>query len=193
MLDSDIKINRELRLIKPNIDFKNEYLNMISEWKEYGEELIPWSLNLDTVDFNLFVKNLNQYSEGIGLPDGFVPCTTFWLVNNEKNNILGAIEIRHWLNDYLKFRGGHIGYGIRPSERKKGYASNMLSMSLQYCKAIGLSKVLITCLKNNIGSAKTIIKNGGILDSEDIDNGEVFQRYWIMGTETSVPIIHIGE
>ena len=168
-----------IKLINPNVSMKSEYLNMISEWKEYNEELIPWSLNLDTVDFNLLVKNLNEYSEGIGLPDGFVPCTTFWLVNNKNNIIIGAIEIRHQLNDYLAFRGGHIGYGIRPSERNKGYASKMLSMSLQHCKAIGLSKVLITCLKNNIGSAKTIIKNGGILDSEDIDNGEIFQKYWI--------------
>lgn len=168
----------KVKLIKPNIGFKVEYLNMIAEWKEYGGELIPGSLNLDTVDFDLLVKKLNEYSEGIGLPDGFVPYTIFWLINN-KNNILGAIEIRHKLNDYLAFRGGHIGYGIRPSERNKGYASSMLSMTLQYCKSIGLTKVLITCLKNNIGSAKTIIKNGGILDSEDIDNGEIFQRYWI--------------
>lgn len=167
-----------IKLIKTDVSLKNEYLNMISEWRDYGGDLIPWSLNLDTVDFDLLVKNLNKYSDGIGLPYGFVPFTTFWLVNNEKN-ILGAIEIRHELNDYLAFRGGHIGYGIRPSERNKGYASSMLSMALQHCKTMGLSKVLITCLKNNIGSAKTIMKNGGILDSEDIDNGEVFQRYWI--------------
>lgn len=165
-------------LKKPNADLKNEYLNMISEWKKYGGELIPWSLNLDTDDFDLLVKNLNEYSEGVGLPEGFVPCTTFWLINNA-NKILGAIEIRHQLNEYLSFRGGHIGYGIRPSERNKGYACGMLSMALQHCKTIGLSKVLITCLKSNIGSVKTIIKNGGILDSEDIDNSEVFQRYWI--------------
>lgn len=171
-------MERNIKLIKPNACLKDEYIDMITEWKEDGGELIPWSLNLDLNDFGLLVKNLNEYSEGIGLPDGFVPCTIFWAVNNE-NNILGAIEIRHQLSEYLAFRGGHIGYGIRPSERNKGYACKMLSMSLQYCKAIGLSKVLITCSKNNIGSAKTIIKNCGILDSEDIDNGEVFQRYWI--------------
>lgn len=169
---------KNINLIKPSVSLKNEYLDMLLEWKECGEELIPWSLNLDTSHFDSLVKNLNEYSDGIGLPDGFVPCTTFWLVNNE-NRLLGAIEIRHQLNDYLEFRGGHIGYGIRPSERNKGYASNMLSIALEHCKCIGLSKVLITCLKNNIGSAKTIINNGGILDSEDIDNGEIFQRYWI--------------
>lgn len=178
MYEEYITKNHNIKLIRPNADLKSEYLNMISEWKEYGGELIPWSLNLDTVDFDLLVKNLNDYSDGIGLPDRFVPCTTFWLVNNEYS-VLGAIEIRHQLNDYLAFRGGHIGYGIRPSERNKGYAGIMLSIALQHCKTIGLEKVLITCLKNNIGSAKTIINNGGILYSEDIDNGEVFQRYWI--------------
>lgn len=112
------------------------------------------------------------------MPDGFVECSTYWLVN-KSNRILGAIDIRHRLNEFLLFRGGHIGYGIRPSERKKGYSCVMLSLALKQCEIIGIPKVLITCLKNNIGSAKTIIKNRGILESEDIDNGEIFQRYWI--------------
>ena len=167
-----------LRLIKPNNALRNEYLDMILEWKENAEELIPWSLGLDITDFDLMVENLNGYSKGIGLPDGYVECSTFWLVNTS-NTILGAIDVRHRLNDYLLFRGGHIGYGIRSSERRKGYAYEMLSLALKQCKIIGLSKVLITCSKSNIGSSKTIIKNGGILESEDIDNGEIFQRYWI--------------
>lgn len=167
-----------LRLVKPNVSLKNEYLEMVLEWKETGEELIPWSLNFDTTDFHFMIESLNGYSKGIGLPDGFVECSTYWLVN-KNNKILGAIDIRHRLNEFLLFRGGHIGYGIRPSERKKGYACIMLSLALKQCEVIGISKVLITCLKNNIGSAKTIIKNRGILESEDIDNGEFFQRYWI--------------
>jgi predicted acetyltransferase len=168
----------DLSLIKPTVDLKNEYLSMILEWKKHDEELIPWSLSIDSSDFSLMVDNLNGYSNGVGLPDGYVECSTFWLVNNE-DVILGAIDIRHRLNDFLTFRGGHIGYGIRPSERKKGYASMMLSLALKECEKIGLTKVLITCSKSNIGSAKTIINNGGVLDSEDTDNGEVFQRYWI--------------
>ena len=171
-------LKENIKLIKPNLSLKNEYLNMILEWKEYGGDIVPWSLNFDTNDYDTLVDELNGYSLGLGLPDGFVPCSTYWLINNE-NKLLGAIEIRHQLNDNLKFRGGHIGYGIRPSERRKGYASNMLSLALKQCKSMGLSKVLITCSKDNFGSAKTIINNGGVLDSEDIDNSEVFQRYWI--------------
>lgn len=166
-----------LRLVKPNDSLKNEYLKMIAEWKENEEELTPWSLNLDTTDFPLMIEKMNGYSKGIGLQHGFVECSIYWLVN-KRNRVLGAVDIRHRLNEKLSFRGGHVGYGIRPSERRKGYAARMLSLALDVCETIGIPKVLITCSKNNIGSAKTIMKNGGILDSEGIDNGELFQRYW---------------
>ena len=168
----------DLRLIDPTEDLKKEYLDMILEWKESGEEFIPWSLTLDTTDFSLMIKTLNGYRKGIDLPDRFLECSTYWLIN-KNNKILGIIDIRHKLNDFLLFRGGHIGYGIRPKERRKGYSTLMLSLSLKQCKTIGISKVLITCLRNNIGSVKTITNNQGILESEDTDNGEVFQRYWI--------------
>lgn len=167
-----------LRLINPTDSLENEYLDMILEWRQSDEELIPWSLNLETTNFYKMTDNLNGYNNGIGLPDGFVEFSTYWLVN-KNNRILGAIEIRHKLNDLLLFRGGHIGYGIRPTERMKGYAGLMLSLGLKKCQVMGMSKILITCLKNNIGSVKTIIKNQGILESEDIDNGKIFQRYWI--------------
>lgn len=173
------QIFNNIELINPHPGLKSQYLNMIWEWKESGEELIPWSLNLDSRDFNLFLKSLNDYSQGRGLPEGFVPCTVLWLVSRDEDRVLGAIDIRHELNAYLSFRGGHIGYGIRPGERNKGYAGRMLSLALDYCKRMGLKRVLVTCLKSNIGSAKTIIKNGGILDSEDRDMGQLFQRYWI--------------
>lgn len=115
-----------LRLINPTNCLEKEYLDMISEWRKTGEDLIPWSLNLDTTNFSLMIKTLNGYREGIDLPDGFLRFSTYWLINNN-NKILGVIEIRHKLNDLLLFRGGHIGYGIRPKERKKGYSCLMLS------------------------------------------------------------------
>ncbi|NMM62524.1 GNAT family N-acetyltransferase [Clostridium sp. P21] len=151
---------------------------MIEEWKNSGEKLIPWSLNLDTTDIHSMVEKLHGYSKGIGLSDNFVESSTYWLID-KGNKVLGAIDIRHRLNENLSYRGGHIGYGIRPSERRKGYASKMLFLALYICKNVNISRVLITCSKDNVGSAKTIIKNGGVLDSEEMDSGEVFQRYWI--------------
>ncbi len=102
----------DLRLIDPTEDLKKEYLDMILEWKESGEELIPWSLTLDTTDFSLMIKALNGYREGFDLPEGFLECSTYWLINKD-NKILGAIDIRHKLNNFLLFRGGKIVYGIR--------------------------------------------------------------------------------
>jgi predicted acetyltransferase len=167
-----------LFLLKPNINFKNEYLDMIDEWKLHKEEMIPWSLNFDTSNFQSMIEKLEGYSKGIGMQEGYVECSTYWLIK-ENNKVLGAIDIRHRLNDNLLFRGGHIGYGIRPSERKKGYATIMLREALKECKSMKIPRVLITCSKDNLGSARTIINNGGILDSEAVDNGELFQRYWI--------------
>lgn len=171
-------MKEDIRLIKPTERLENEYLDMILEWKQSGEELIPWSLNLETTDFKRLVEDLNDFSEGTGLADHFVEFSTYWLVD-DSDRILGVIEIRHRLNAALLFRGGHIGYGIRPTERRKGYAGKMLALGLKQARMIGIPRVLITCWKDNIGSIKTIIKNRGVLDFEDTDNGVAFHRYWI--------------
>lgn len=75
--------------------------------------------------------------------------------------------------------GGHIGDGVRPSERRKGIATKMIFLALEECKKIGLNRVLMVCGKENIGSAKSIIRNGGVLENEVEVNGVVEQRYWI--------------
>ena len=93
--------------------------------------------------------------------------------------MVGAVNIRHDLNDYLLKYGGHIGDGIRPSERRKGYATEMIRLALEECRKLGLTRVLVTCDKNNIGSAKSIIRNGGILENEVLEKGVIKQRYWI--------------
>ncbi len=99
---------------------------------------------------------------------------------NENKKLLGAISIRHYLNEQLLRLSGHIGYGIRPTERRKGYATAMLKLALEKCKDMGIKQVLITCDKNNIASAKTIISNNGILENELIEeDGNIIQRYWI--------------
>lgn len=101
-------------------------------------------------------------------------------MDEERNILLGAVNIRHYLNDYLLKYAGHIGDGIRPSERRKGFATEMIRLALIECKKIGIDKVLMVCDKSNIASSKTIIKNGGILENEFVDeNGVIQQRYWI--------------
>ena len=93
---------------------------------------------------------------------------------------MGAVNIRHYLTDFLLREGGHIGDGIRPSERRKGYATAMIKLALEECKKLGIKRVLLVCDKDNIGSAKSIMNNGGVLENEFIDaEDKAVQRYWI--------------
>lgn len=170
-----------VKLIKLTKDYYKELASMIDEWK-YDQEInhtdtSPYAIfKNDYHDFDNYLNNL-ELKEA---KDGLVPDSVFFLLDEDRNKLIGAVNIRHYLNDYLLKFGGHIGDGIRPSERKKGYATKMIELALIECKKLGMDKVLVTCNKSNIASAKTIIKNGGILENEikDID-GEIIQRYWI--------------
>ena len=93
--------------------------------------------------------------------------------------MVGAVNIRHYLNESLLLNGGHIGNGVVPSERRKGKATKMIYLALEECRALGLKNVLMVCDKENIGSAKSIQNNGGILENEVEVEGVVEQRYWI--------------
>ncbi|WP_105176751.1 MULTISPECIES: GNAT family N-acetyltransferase [Clostridium] len=168
-----------MKLITLTSSYKTEWESLISEFEENGEKLIPLAMKGHANTFEEFLIEAYKNSKGIDLPDGIVPSDIYFLVDDNSKYLIGAIDIRHYLNEYLLKYGGNIGYGIRPSERKKGYATEMLYLALEECKTKGLSKVLITCFKSNIASANTIIKNGGILENEIAEGGNVKQRYWI--------------
>ncbi len=123
---------------------------------------------------------LDRYSKGIELPEGFVPASTFWLVD-DSDQIVAVSHLRHELTDFLLTFGGHIGFGVRPSARRKGYATKILGQTLLEAKKLAIRKVLVTCDKANTGSVKAITKNGGVLDAEEYmeEHACVVQRYWI--------------
>ncbi|WP_156291940.1 GNAT family N-acetyltransferase [Oceanobacillus salinisoli] len=161
------------------MDLQKEYLSFYQEWVKSGEEMIPWVIQRDPSDFNKMVAFLEDNEKGINLPDGWVPDSTYWLVNEEKR-VLGVVNIRHQLTGPLLRSGGHIGYGIRPSERRKGYATKLLTLSLEKARNLGIGHVLVVCDKTNTGSLKVIMKNGGVEDSDFVeDDGNIVKRFWI--------------
>lgn len=172
----------KLKLVFPNNDYKFQYLDFIEECKEdlelNGFECCFPISTKETIDNDIIT--LRNRRKGINLLEGWVPDSVLWMFDEFNNEIVGSVSIRHRLTENLKFRGGHIAYYIKPSERNKGYASKMLFLALKYCKeTLGINKVLITCSKDNVYSAKTILNNGGMLYCEDMDNNEKIQRYYI--------------
>ncbi|MHC0039124.1 GNAT family N-acetyltransferase [Pseudoneobacillus sp. C159] len=172
-------VEAELRLSKPTKELREEYLSFYNDWKESGETMVPWVITMDPTDFDALLQFFRDNESGENIPEGWVKDSTYWLVN-ESNKVLGAVNIRHSLTQRLLERGGHVGYGIRPTERQKGYATKLLSLSLEVVRELGIKKVLVTCDATNIGSLKTILNNGGVPDEDFIEeDGNVVKRFWI--------------
>lgn len=165
-----------LKLIKATKEYQNQIIDMLEEWNAADEKIIPYTIRrLDYHDFEYYCRNLEIKDSSNGL----VPDSTFFCLDEERNIIVGAVNIRHYLNESLLLDGGHIGDGVRPSERRKGIATKMIHLALEECRKLGIQKVLMVCDKDNIGSAKSIIYNGGVLENEITVDGIVEQRYWI--------------
>ena len=165
-----------MKFVKPAYEMKEQYLNFEREWVERNEAIIPYSARLLDDSYEKWCDRVEQYETRA--PEGFVTAHTFFMLD-DWGKIIGAINIRHKLNDFLLNFGGHIGYGIVPSERGNGYAALMLSLALPVIKDLGISDVLFVCDKSNPASAKTIIRNGGVLENEVEKDGKIVQRYWI--------------
>lgn len=172
----------KINLIKPTKAYENQAIEYKQEHFNNGEKKIHACSRWDKMNnYNEWLDLLEAHSNGKMLNNWTIH-TTFFGVRENDNKIVGMIDIRHELtNEFLRNYAGHIGYGVRPTERKKGYATQMLSQALEYCKKeLHLEKVMISCDKENEGSRRTIINAGGELEKEYIaDDGENVQIYWI--------------
>ena len=166
----------KLRLVKASERYRDQITDMLAEWKATGEKIVPYAIRrVDHHDFTYYCEHLEVRDTGGGL----VPDSTYFCLDEERDMIVGAVNIRHHLNEALLLNGGHIGDGVRPSERRKGIATKMIALALEECKKLGIEKVLMVCDRDNIGSAKSIRNNGGVLENEIEVDGVVEQRYWI--------------
>ncbi len=166
----------ELKLIKASEKYRRQICDMLDEWYASGEKIIPYAIRkMDYHDFDEYLDSLEVKDTSGRL----VPDSTFFCLDTERDVVVGAVNIRHYLNEGLLLNGGHIGDGVRPSERRKGIATRMISLALDECRALGIEKVLMVCDKENLGSARSIVNNGGVLENEVIVDGITEQRYWI--------------
>jgi len=176
----------QIKLATPSERFKQSYLELVREFEDASENYIPFIIGEERTNYSRLLQRLDQYKLGIGIPSGFVSHSTFFLVL--KSNVFGVVNIRHSLTPSLLRRGGHIGYGIRPTERGKGYSRIILGQALTQCRSMGIGRVLVTCDKSNQRSARSIISNGGVLESEESISKEegIVQRYWIQTQSDAV-------
>ena len=164
---------------KPHAGLQDSYRDLVREFRDAGEPLVPFPLAFPSEDFGSFLDRLSACARGEGISAGFVPHTTYWLVSD--GSVVAVSNLRHSLTEALRKEGGSIGYGVRPSARGRGYAGEILRRTLFCAREMRLASALLTCAKTNVASVQTIVRNGGVLESEEFlpERAEVVQRYWI--------------
>ncbi len=169
-----------VELIAPRTDLESSHQTFVEEFRAEGEQLVPWVVGEPYTNFGEYVAKLDAAAKGIGLRAGWVPHSTFWLIDGH-GEIVAVSNLRHALTEYLLRWGGHIGYGVRPAMRRRGYATEVLRRTLFRAQALGLQKIRLTCDSDNVASARTILRNGGEFDAEEFmpEQQRLISRYWI--------------
>lgn len=173
-------VEEDLELIEPTLDLIEDLRAMAGEYLRWGTSYERARYRDALRDLPGYVRELRQQARGVDRPPGWVPSTTYWLVRDGRR-IVATSNLRHRLTPHLHYEGGHIGYGTRPSERRKGYGRRLCALTLQRARELGIRHVLITCDSDNIASAKIIEANGGVLENQVVsrETGKIKNRYWI--------------
>ena len=165
----------EAKLIGLTEELYPELMAMAEEYCTGGDERFREVIE----DFPSYMRQVAFYAAGVNLPPGHVRSDTFFLMHGGK--IVGRSALRHQLTPALEHEGGHIGYDIRPSARRRGYGTLILARSLEKAGGLGLERALLTCDTDNIASARIIEKNGGVLAGRAVSqrSGKLISQYWI--------------
>lgn len=182
-----------LELVEPTLELEPDLRALAREYLQEGNEYERRTYAEALADAPGFIRRLLEMARGQNLPDGFVPHTTYWLVRDARTGspiatdrdwgprIVAVSNLRHELTEHLLYEGGHIGYGTRPSERRRGYGREVCRLTLQRARELGLRRLLITCDADNLASARIIEANGGVLENQVISRvtGKCKKRYWV--------------
>lgn len=167
-------------LESPSIKRKNEAINYVKEFYENNSNLNGDSeLDKYLDNYEGWLEFLSKLSNPSTVPSGYCPGYEYFLIRKNDSKLVGLINLRYNLNKNLLLHGGHIGYSIKVSERRKGYNKINLYLCLIKARELGLDKVLLTAYDDNIGSVKTILDAGGVLENKINDSGKLLGRYWI--------------
>lgn len=166
---------QRLQLVSPAARWQAAFLAMARECEAVGEHRYELALR----DFAGYVRKAEATHRGDNLPERWVPTAELWLEHDSE--IVGCVRLRLALNPFLEREGGHVGYDIRPSRRRRGYGTALLRLALTQARALGMDRVLVTCDDDNIGSAKVIERNGGVLAGRcsSEQSGKPVRQYWI--------------
>ncbi len=173
-----------MQLIYPTIEYKDEAIGFIQEFYDH-KSMINGSGSLDRYliqhSYEAWLDKIRADMDIANISDTRVPALTYFYVREEDKRIIGMINLRLSLNDFLRREGGHIGYCVRPTERGKGFATDMLRSALRVYDTLGIGEIIITCDKSNPASAAVIQKCNGVLTDEFYSEtfDEVIQRYVI--------------
>jgi len=172
----------KLFLVKPDLTYFGQYNEMMAEWCESGTRIAPWFLDTPFPDmeaFARFVRMLDNCEHGI-TAEGYASTTSYFVID-EAGRLVGAVSLRHYLTVEGFRSWGHIGYGIRPSERRKGYGVQALRLALEQAKVKNIRRVLIGVHESNTASRRTAENCGGVLENivRLEDDPEPVCRYWI--------------
>ena len=168
-------MSERVELVSPTPELRAEFLDLARDHAVAGDERYAAALD----DFDAYLARLRAIERGEELPPGDVPCSSFWLVAGDR--VVAVSRLRHRLTPELEREGGHIGYDVRPSARRRGHGTRLLGLVLERAHARGLRHVLLTCDDDNLASARIIEANGGRL--QDVvpspEGGQPLRRYWI--------------
>ena len=171
----------EFILIRPTEEYSSQIVEYRKEFLEADNSMDGCGPLRRFEDPLEYIKTCKEYEDPETVPPHLVPATQWFFVRKSDGKLVGMLQVRHCFNEYLEKYAGHIGYSVRPCERRKGYAKKMLKMALPFCREIGLEKVLISCIDDNVGSEKTILANGGVYESTVLEpnTNRYLKRFWI--------------